>query len=119
MKINTNELNIDFDVDETLILHDFESYPHLPRVEINYYGMKTTVAIHTEHVKLLKSYKKRGFYLRVVTNNGYRHAKEVVTKLGIEDFVDEVCTKSTKYVDDTKEDTRQHVYIKMKKENEW
>lgn len=115
MKINTNETVVEVDCDGTLILHDYWDYPTLPRVIINYYGVQKTVAIHTEHVDLLKSYKKRGFYIQVQSHNGFKHAKEVVTKLGLEDFVDEVRTKTSKNVDDIEKDTRQYVYIPMKK----
>lgn len=114
MKVNTNENIIHFDVDETLILHDPTKHQSSRKIMLDYYGHSNIFAVHEEHVKLLKAYKARGFYIRVNSNNGYRWAEEVVKALHLTDYVDEVSTKAVKYVDDKKEAEQvvgQHVYI--------
>lgn len=117
MKLNKHELGSGFDIDGTLILHNHESYPQLPKITLNYYGHPKIVAIHTEHVQLLKSYKKRGYFVRVHSANGWAWVKEVVEKLGLTDFVDEGETKLTKYVDDLDPEgiTGRPIYIPVKK----
>jgi FMN phosphatase YigB (HAD superfamily) len=119
MIVNKNENRIEIDVDQTLAMHNVEDYPSITPQTIDYYGMPMMITPHHEHIRLLKSYKARGFYILVHSNNGVLHAEKVVKALGLEDFVDEVCTKACKYVDDTKEDTRQWVYLHMKKEDVW
>lgn len=114
MRINDNENIVHFDVDETLVLHDAVKHEHLPKVLLDYYGHHKVFAVHDEHVKLLKAYKARGFYIRVNSNNGYRWAEQVVKALSLEEYVDEVSTKAVKYVDDKREAEQvvgQHVYI--------
>lgn len=100
MVVNKNETIVAIDCDETLVMHDIECYPQLQMVELNYYGHKKTLAIHQDHVELVKAYRKRGFFVRVHSANGWRWAKEVVERLGLTDFVDEVETKIAKFVDD-------------------
>lgn len=120
MKLNKNENRIVCDVDETLIFHDAYKYPTLSQVELNYYGHKKKFAIHEDHVKLLKAYKKRGFYIIVHSNNGYKWVEQVVNALGLFEFVDEGCTKAVKYVDDHKKASQvvgQHVYIPVEKKD--
>lgn len=114
-KLNKNEVVIEMDVDDTIILHDIDAYPSLPRITLNYYGMPMVVVPHLKHIELLKSYKKRGFFVRVHSNNGWKHVDEVLKKLDLWDFVDEGETKASKHVDDTKENFRQHVFLPMKK----
>lgn len=117
MKINKTELSVGVDVDDTLIIHDHEKYPKLEKIEINYYGHKKIVAVHEDHVQLLKAYKKRGYEITVWSNNGVAHAVEVVRKLGLEDFVYEARCKFNKHMDDQKDATQivgQHVYIPIR-----
>lgn len=116
MVVNKNEQVVCFDVDETLILHDPTKHASLTTVALSYYGHDKLVSVHEEHVKLLKAYKKRGFYVRVWSNNGWRWARHVVEHLGLTDFVDAVETKPAKYVDDkvaADQVIGQHVYIPL------
>jgi hydroxymethylpyrimidine pyrophosphatase-like HAD family hydrolase len=118
MIVNRNENIVCFDVDETLVFHEPEGYPQLAKLDLNYYGHWKTFGIHEEHVKLLKAYKKRGFYVRVWSNNGFRWASHVVEQLGLADFVDIVETKPAKYVDDKVDAGQvigQHVYVPVEK----
>lgn len=114
MIVNKYENIVSVDVDETLIMHDHEKYPQLPKVHLNYYGHDKICAVHTEHVILIKAYQKRGFWVRVNSNNGWKWAEKVVDALDLRDFVNEVCTKTSKYMDDHKDAAQvcgQHVYI--------
>lgn len=100
MVINKNENIVPVDVDKTLILPDYWNYPQLPVIEYNYYGIKKKAAVHTAHVELVRSYKKRGFFIRVWSNNGWKHCKEIIDQLDLVDFVDEIEAKSHRFVDD-------------------
>ena len=116
MNLNKNENIVLIDIDGTLIIHtDKENYDHC----LNYYGHKKYVKVHTELVQLLKSYKQRGFYIRVHSNNGYRWAKEVINALDLNSFVDSIETKACRFVDDaivaSNEVVGQHVWIPYEK----
>lgn len=119
MKINKNEMIVGVDVDETLVMHHPEDYENIKLVKLNYYGHPKEFGIHQDHIELIKAYKKRGFYVRVHSANGVQWAKEVVIKLGLEDFVDDVETKMAKFVDD--KDALYvfgtNVYVPLKKKN--
>lgn len=114
-----NELTVDFDVDDTIVMHYPEQYAtesgRLPvMVKLDYYGMPKIVSVHEAHVELLKSYKARGFHITVHSNNGMPWAREVVTKLMLTSYVDVVKGKAIKHVDDQTEACHivgQRVYI--------
>lgn len=110
MTTNTSELRVEFDVDDTLVMHGTPcDYP----VELNYYGIPKQLAIHWEHVQLLKSYKARGYHITVQSANGQPWVAEVVDKLRLESFVDHIQAKAIKVVDDKEvgEAFGQRVYI--------
>lgn len=100
MKVNKVEVNIPVDCDGTLVIWENENTPEPGKIELDLYGIKKYLRPHTAHVELVKSYHKRGFKVRVHSGNGWYWAKQVVIKLGLEDYVDEVETKPFKYVDD-------------------
>lgn len=95
MRINENENIILVDIDNTLILHNGKK-----EIELNYYGMVKWAGVHKEHIRLLKSYKQRGFFIRAHSNNGWQWTKEVIEKLGLEDIVNDVESKPTRFMDD-------------------
>jgi hypothetical protein len=102
MRIRTSELPVVIDVDKTLI-GDISADPKLdvfPFVGFDYYGNRVYAKRIIEHIDLLKSYKARGYEVTVWSANGYKWAKEVVEKLELTEFVDEVASKPLKYVDD-------------------
>lgn len=68
--------------------------------KLDYYGIEWTVSPMFENINFLKSLKARGYYIIVHSANGWLHAKKVVELLQLVDFVDEIKTKPTKYVDD-------------------
>jgi hypothetical protein len=103
MKINENEVIIMCDVDGTLIRPATDSDIDVINIT-NPYDKKTySYVVHNEHVDLLRQYKGRGFYVRVWSAGGVRHAASVVQALGLDDgTVDDVETKPMKHVDDRK-----------------
>lgn len=117
MITNTNEVNIPCDVDGTLIIYEDEYSPGPGKIELNLYGTKKFVYPHLDHIELVKSYHARGFRVRVHSGNGYQWAEQVVKKLGLEDYVYEVETKSFKYLDDMPIETwaGQRVYLPFRR----
>lgn len=118
MKINKNELRVPIDVDGTLIDRlptdiDPNSIKNMfVTVDLNYYGKPVVKRIMKENIELLKSYKKRGYEVIVHSANGWKWCQEVVEKLGLTEFVDEVATKPMKYVDNEPADSWcQQVFI--------
>lgn len=116
MKVNECEQIILVDVDSTLIMHRPKWYPGC--LTLDYYGIKKFAVPHEEHVDLLKSYRQRGFFIRVHSNNGWKWAKQVVEKLNLMDIVHEIETKPCKFMDDYQlehnEVIGQRVYIPFK-----
>lgn len=106
MNILANELIVAVDVDQTLILHDFENHPTLPLKAIScpYKKEPLTVAVHKAHVDLVKDYKARGFFVIIWSHAGYKWAETVVKNLLLDDHVDLIMTKPSKHVDDTPAD---------------
>lgn len=111
MKINKNENIVLVDVDMTLILPQQGNNYFV----VDYYGIKKHVRPHQENIDLLKSYRARGYYVRVHSNNGWKWAEEVVNGLNLQEYVDSIETKPCKWVDDSEnanEVIGQRVYIK-------
>lgn len=119
MKMNDNEHIVLFDTDGTLILENYKDYPKEQWVEFNYYGNTRIRVPHKEQIELLKSYKKRGFFIRVHSNNGKAWVEEVITKLNLTEYVDSGEAKACKFVDDEKLPSNgimgQHVFIPPEK----
>jgi beta-phosphoglucomutase-like phosphatase (HAD superfamily) len=112
MRVNTNENRVLIDVDKTLITNIETESLNGDDVKLNYYGQTVYVKTIDKHIDLLKSYKARGYEVIVNSANGFLWAKEVVTKLKLTQYVDEVATKPSKYVDDKDANTwMQRVYI--------
>lgn len=112
MLISTNELRVVVDVDKTLITDIKVNPSESDDIVMNYYNQVVYVQPILKHIDLLKSYKARGYEVTVHSANGFRWAKEVVTKLDLQPFVDRVETKPSKYVDDKDANTwMQRVYI--------
>jgi len=92
MNITTNDQIVEFDCDDTLILW---THPN-PDFEIGGVPCK----IHKAHVESLKRFHARGQYVIVWSDGGWRWALAVVKALGIEEYVDEVRSKSKWHCDD-------------------
>lgn len=98
MRVNKNENRIPIDVDKTLITPC--RYNDIGFIALNYYGTKVYHKPMFNNIALLKAQKQRGYEVIVHSANGWAWAEEVITKLGLIDFVDEVATKPLKYMDD-------------------
>lgn len=85
--VNADRVSM-FDVDETLV-----------RMEHQEDGTVKIVPI-MEHVKLLKEFAARDFFIVVWSDGGAEWAKEVVELLNLTNFVDLVLSKPLWYIDD-------------------
>ena len=86
------------DVDKTLVFDCHEMHPD--SIQTNYYGQIKYIRPHKKHVEFVKSLKSRNYYVVVHSANGWKWAKEIVEKLNLIKYVDEVKPKSIKYLDD-------------------
>ncbi len=117
MRINESETIVAVDVDGSLVKQVPSGYDGFDGIEItNPYDDKTyTYVIHREHVDLLRQYAGRGFYIKVWSAGGVKHAVSVVRALGLNDgTVKEVETKPIKHVDDKRNPVHivgSHVFI--------
>lgn len=114
MQVIENESIVFFDVDQTLVMH--ENVRPLGGLDIinPYSGSKISVSINNKHVELLKQFKGRGMFIIVWSAAGVLWAQAVVNALGLQDEVDMVMTKSSKFVDDLEADQvlGQRIYLK-------
>jgi hypothetical protein len=87
-----------FDVDDTLVMWGFGDRP--AAVEFDNWAGKVMLVPHQKHVEQLKRHHEAGHFILVWSQGGYEWAKEVVTKLGLLPFVDQILAKPTGYYDD-------------------
>ena len=104
MKVIDSDLVVMIDVDETLLMIPQSKGGISIELKNPYTGYIRVREIHTEHIDLIKQYKKQGYAVVVWSANGHLWAKEVVEKLNLTDMVDLVMCKPIKYVDDLKAD---------------
>jgi phosphoglycolate phosphatase-like HAD superfamily hydrolase len=95
MKVVESELIALCDVDNTLIKR--VGYSDL---QLDYYGQLYYAVPLDKNIEFVKSLKARGYYIVLQSNNGWRWAKQVVEKLGIDHLFDECKSKPSKVVDD-------------------
>lgn len=100
MKVIENELIVFCDVDETLIKWDKPTIKAPDKLALPYAGETVYVTPHHYHVQLVKMYKERGYFVVVWSANGFQHAKNAVTSLQLEKYVDLAMSKPTKHMDD-------------------
>ena len=98
MKVLETELLAAFDVDHTLIIPNVNG-TH----ELLFAGEPLRFDPVWSHIKLLKSWKERGYFVIIWSHNGYKHALNVVECLQLQEFVDLIQTKPIKHVDDMKD----------------
>lgn len=109
MSITRNEVirneNISpFDVDGTLVMHeDPDAIPISEQVKVLDTLTNTFIImrINRPMVRLLQESKLRGDYVIVWSRGGYQWAYNVIQALHLENDVDQIMTKPTKYFDDT------------------
>jgi len=102
MKIIENEQVIFCDVDETLVLHDQDTYTIGAKIVVTdpYCGTLRTLTVHQPHVQLLRERAKRGAHIKVMSAGGYQWAEAVVKALQLEDCVAECLSKPIAIIDD-------------------
>jgi len=103
MIVVKSEINIFFDVDDTLVYHDMhdeQSGPGKIKIIDPYDKSINYLKPHKKHITLLKKCKGRGNYVTVWSGGGYKWAEAVIKALKLEEYVDLVMTKPSRYVDD-------------------
>lgn len=98
-----NDNVIPFDIDDTLIVWGKDhNKPGKGKIAFKdpYTPITFYLRPHHVHIRLLKQFKGRGFEVIVWSKQGDRWANEVITKLGLKDYVDHIFSKPEKYVDD-------------------
>jgi hypothetical protein len=115
-----NDLIVFVDCDETLVMRIDDNYdvPGPGKVELidKYDDSKVYLTRHEQHIKLIKKYKLQGYTVIVWSAAGSLWAREVVTKLELDNSVDFVMSKPSKFIDDLKADEilGSRVYIPFK-----
>jgi len=113
MWVNKNENIYPIDVDGTLVNWTDCDVNGPGKIEVDYYGVTKYLTPIPYIIELVKAYHKRGFYIRVHSGNGYQWAEQIVTKLKLEKYVDEIETKFGPYLDDKHIDQwTQHINVK-------
>lgn len=105
MKVVQNEMTFFVDVDETLviwcpqtgIINDFTD---LLTIKDPNDGNINWVQPHKPHIKILKNKKSRGAHVVVWSAGGYAWAEAVINALGLVEYVDQIMTKPSAYMDD-------------------
>lgn len=87
-----------FDVDDTLVC--WKLGDNNPMYITGPKGCTAAVVPHFENIKLLQKLAAVGWYIRVHSGSGWAWAKTVVEALGLEAYVDEVCSKPLGNTDD-------------------
>lgn len=102
MIVVKNNLVCPFDVDDTLIMWDYNPELQLPEIEIidDTTRYRQTFQVHEKHVNRIKQLKLKGEYIIVWSQGGYDWCRRVVEALGLTEFVDLCLTKPSRYYDD-------------------
>lgn len=100
---SNKEIVVTVDVDETLVL--WSKTHRKPgkgkKLFIDPYTKeKLYLTPHKVHMRLLKQYKARGFYVIVWSAAGQKWAEYITEKLGLEKYVDDKLAKPVKFMDD-------------------
>lgn len=97
--IEINNENVMFvDVDETLVT---QNLAFSQAIDFDNYGIIERLFPIDSHIDFIKKSKARGRYIIIWSSNGHAWCKEVVTKLGLTEYVDMIMTKPVIYVDDS------------------
>ena len=100
MKEISEDRVVCFDVDRTLVTFNWTPDQESETVEIWNEGFVERVLPHKKHIKLMREFKARGFFIIVWSDGGKDWAKKVAEVLGLSAYVDIVCSKPLWYVDD-------------------
>lgn len=91
---------VPFDVDDTLVTPNPELAGHAEAIYFGSKGREQPFYVLKEHVKALKEFASRDFFIHVWSDGGAPWAREVVEALGLKNFVDLVTDKPLWYFDD-------------------
>lgn len=113
MKVIEKDIIMNFDVDETLIIQDYPREVADFVIELDDHGFKQFRVPNYNMIDCLKKNYSKGNHIVVWSANGYKWAKEVVTKLGLSKYVHYVQTKPDLVFDDLRpEEFIKRAYIK-------
>ncbi len=102
MFVVENEKTAYWDVDDTLVMHHMEDHPKA--IEVVYDDgrkqIKHLLVPHQDHIDELKLLYRTGWEIIVWSAGGYKWAHSVVKALKLEEFVDVVMAKPSRYYDD-------------------
>ena len=88
-----------FDVDDTLVLHNVSSDPE-KAIVIKSNSISISAIPNTKLINKLKSLKNKGSTIVVWSGGGSDWAEEVVNALELNQYVDCILSKPTRYYDD-------------------
>ena len=89
------------DVDNTLVMWSSDFRTNKPgKTLFKYGGEDIYLKPHNFHVTFLKHCFERGDFVVVWSQNGYCWAKQIVDKLGLQDYVHVVASKPVRHIDD-------------------
>lgn len=101
MKVIKNENIIHVDIDDTLIIHlNNKDHPDEEYIINPYTYEKMRIRRSLKHIELIKNYKGRGFYIIAHSGNGWKYTESIIKQLNLEEYIDLVHTKNSRYVDD-------------------
>lgn len=100
MKVVKNEMTFFVDIDETLVCWSTTKVAHSIAIKDPNDDVNNYVVPHLPHIKILKNKKTRGAHVVVWSAGGYAWAEAVVTALGLQEYVDQIMTKPSAYMDD-------------------
>jgi FMN phosphatase YigB (HAD superfamily) len=92
----------EFDIDNTLVMHDSAAYPRLRKIFIKspYTGVESEYAVNEGNVLILKEKRARGCFVVARSQRGYAWTTAVVDALGLRPYIHLVIEKPSGYVDD-------------------
>lgn len=101
MQVVKGEMNIYFDVDDTLVIWGkVRKGDKCIAITDPYDGTQHYLRPHIGHIKVLRDRKARGATIHVWSASGHQWAEAVVRALGLDQYVDFVLSKPMMYVDD-------------------
>lgn len=100
MKVIEKDKVVYFDCDETLVMWNYPLEVKDCGMEFDNYGFKEWLVPNFRMMDALKKNYSQGAHIVVWSQNGYKWAKEVVTKLGLSKYVHYVQTKPDLIFDD-------------------
>lgn len=89
-----------FDVDDTLVTPTKKLYGSSRPVEFGEPGRSEFLFPITPHIKLLKEFAARDFFIIVWSDGGHNWARKVIEKLELTPYVDMIMSKPSWSVDD-------------------